>query len=435
MTRVRAVVGWVCLGAAVVGGCATEETDVTEAAPALVAAAPIVQRLDEATQSIVFDPGVTAGWVDLHLRTNGARDTNVRMHQRTDGRFVAGPFALRAGDVLACSFTFLARGVGNDTATYTHVVPADFEPRALRPEVRVADAAAPGAYALRLVSLAKVTWADAHYTLNGAAPVNVRLRDLGGGVLGHPLALAPGDRLEYRMTYAVDGFFLETGTYVYYPTVAPASATTPWIDGFPRTEPGNPTPVPAGCSAAGDGFECAPYAFSQVTTTGGYRFAGDADVVPFDITGIGPFGTYYIRTLEVAFAYAGATPRTGDGVVRLPASAAQPGAVPLDAEDRDRGKYVSPTASLRAGYLMGGEGLSIALVDVNGVHGQALDVATYRGTYCRYGCSLKVPVAALAAGTDVDLTQIRYLELRTESGASVEPWLSLSQLAFDESPF
>jgi hypothetical protein len=433
MKRVRVVVGVVWLFAAV--GCEPEgdpgaEAPPSEAARALGPEANVTERLDEATQSIVFDPGVTSGWADLHLRINGTRDTSVRMRRVADGSFVAGPLALRADDVLSYSFTYLARSVGNDTATYTRVVPLTFEPRALRPEVRAT--ATPGSYQMRLVASARVAWADVHYAVNRGPAQNRRLVDA-GGVLGQTIALAPGDRLDYWMTYAAAGFVFETGAYVFQPSVA--SAATPWISGFPAIEPGNPTPVPAGCTPTSDWFECEPYAYSRVSASGGYRFADDATVVPFGITGIGPFGTYYIKTLAVAFAYAGAAPREGVGVVLLPASAAHPGAAPESAEDRDRGKFVSPAWKLRAGYLIGGEGLSIALVDVNGLHSQALDVATYRGTYCRYGCSLEVPVAALAAGSDIDLSQIRYVELRSESGATGDPHLFLAHVLFDAFPF
>jgi hypothetical protein len=439
MKRVQMVVGVVWLVAAV--GCDTEAptaaatqalaSESSESSDSNVSSeSSATEWLDEATQSIVFDPGVTAAWAELHLRINGTRDTNVRMRPAADGTFVAGPLALRADDVLTCSFTFLARGVGNDTATYTHVVPLGFEPRALRPEVRAAST--PGAYQIRLVSTAKLAWADVHYALNGAPLENVRLVD-SSGVLAHGLTLAPGDRLDYWMTYEASGAVFESGRYTFHPTVP--TARTPWISGFPPSEPGNPSPIPAGCAPSNDWFTCAPYAFSRVSTSGGYHFADDATVVPFDITGSGPFGTSYIKTFAVAFAYAGAAPRDGVGLVQLPASAAHPGAPPESAEDRDRGKFVSPAWKLRAGYLIGGEGLSIALVDVNGLRSQALDVATYRGTYCRYGCSLEVPVAALAAGTDVDLSQIRYLELRTESGATVDPHLVLSHLLFDDFAF
>ncbi|MDB5617274.1 hypothetical protein, partial [Tardiphaga sp.] len=183
------VVGMVCLVAAV--GCDVPVEPEVALAPttaALENAAHVAERLDESTQSIVFDPGVNTAWADLHLTINGTRGTNVRMRKGADGTFVAGPFALRADDELTYSFTYFARGVGNDTATYTRIVPLTFEPRALRPEVRAAFT--PGAYQMRLVSTAKVTWADVHYAVNGAPALNARLVDA-GGTLARAITLAP----------------------------------------------------------------------------------------------------------------------------------------------------------------------------------------------------------------------------------------------------
>jgi len=393
---------------------------------------PAVQgRLDETTQSIIFTPGESVAWVEIHLSINGARTTNLRMQPGAGGTFAVGPLALRADDVLAYSFTYFAQGRGHDTPTYTRTVPLTFEPKTFRPEVR--GHVTQGAYVIRLVSSVPVAWADLHYAVNGGAPLNVRLHDV-GGVSGQVITLAPNDQLAYWMTYAVNGFVLETGTYKFRPTTP--TAFTMWTHGFPGAEPNHPPDaIPAGCMAASGWYTCEPYGFSRVETQGGYRFRDDAAIVPFDIIGTGPFGNSLVKTLRVAFSYAGPTPRKGTGLVQLPTSAAPAGIPPQDEDDRDRGKFVAPTWSLRASYLLGGEGLSVALVDVNGLRSNAVDLVSYRSTYCRYGCSLKVPVAVLVAGTDVDLNQVRYIEVRSESGAIVDQNLVVGHILFDDFPY
>jgi len=358
------------------------------------------------------------------LTINGVRASNVRMRQE-GGWFVAGPLALRADDVLAYSFTYFANNAGHDTGTYTRDVPLTFQPKALRPEVR--HDSAENAYVIRLVSSTAVAWADVHYSVNGGPQLNVRLGDV-GGVVGHGITLAPTDELTYWMTYSVNGFMFDTATYVFHPTVATAS--TLWTDGFPIVNPGDT--VPAGCVRSNDWYTCDPYSFSGVFTTGNYHFIDDATLVPFNITGTGPYGTSLVKTIRVAFKYAGAAPRSGLGLTLLPTSAAHSGVPPANADDRDRGKFVSPTWNLRAAYLIGGEGLAVALVDVNGLRSNALDVVTYRSSYCRYGCALKVPVSALAAGTDIDLSQIRYVAFMTESSATADQTMVAGHILFDD---
>jgi hypothetical protein len=387
-------------------------------------------RLDEATQSIVFTASDPVAWVDLHLAINGARTTNVRMQAGAAGSFVVGPLALRADDELAYSFTYFAAGAAHDSFTYTRTVPLTFEPRAFRPEVR--STLTDGAYLVRLVSNAPVDWADVHYSVNGGAPANLRLHDVGGST-GQVITLAANDQLSYWMTYAANGHVLETGVYDFHPS-APTAATM-WTHGFPVDDPAHPGAIPAGCMASGSWYTCEPLGFSRVSTSGSYRFADDAALVPFGIIGTGPYGTSLVKTLRVAFSAPAGGPRTGTGLVQLPSSAAAEGVPPLDEADRDRGKFVSPAWNLRASYLVGGEGLSVALVDVNGLRSNAVDLSSYRSSYCRYGCSLKVPVSVLVAGTDVDLSQIRYLELRTESGITSDPTLVVGHLLFDDFPY
>jgi Carbohydrate binding module family 56 len=381
------------------------------------------EDLDAATQSIVFTPASPVQWVDLHLSINGERVSNVRMQAGPDGSFVVGPLALRVDDVLTYSFTYFD-GAGHDTRAFTRVIPPTFEPKAFRPEVR---GTANDLYSVRLVSNVSVTWADVHFTRNGGAQQNIRLQ-VRDGVLSQPLSLAVGDQLDYSMTYAANGYVFDTGRYRFRPTAPTAS--TVWTHGFPTDTPGQA--VPSGCQPSGSWYSCAPFADSRVYTEGGYRFAGDATRVPFDITGTGPYGTSLIKTLQVALDYTGGTPRRGLGLVQLPSSAAPGGVPPVDADDRDRGKYVSPTWSLRASYLIGGDGLSVALIDVNGLRSKEVDVAAYRSSYCRYGCSLEVPVAVLASGTDIDLGQIRYVEFRSESGAVVDQTMTIGHLVFDD---
>jgi hypothetical protein len=77
----------------------------------------------------------------------------------------------------------------------------------------------------------------------------------------------------------------------------------------------------------------------------------------------------------------------------------------------------------------------VALVDVNGLRSNTLDVVKYRSSYCRYGCALKVPVADLAAGTDIDLSQIRYVAFVTEDGASADQSLVAGHILFDDFAF
>jgi hypothetical protein len=409
------------------GGACVFANDAALTDPDVHDASALAGQLDEATQSIVFAPGVDAAWADLHLTINGTRPSNVRMRQ--DGsRFVAGPLALRAEDVLAYSFTYFAGQAGHDSGSFTQVVPLTFQPKALRPEVR--RAGGDDAYLIRLVATAALDWADVHYSLNGGPQLNVRLGDVGGG-LGLPLTLAPDDTLTYWMTYSANGATFDTAVYSFHPS-APTTAT-PWTDGFPVVNAGDT--VPAGCAPANGWYTCDPYSLSEISTTGNYHVANDATVVPFQIVGTGPYGTSLIKTIQVAFQYAGAAPRVGTGIARLPTSAAHNGLPPLDAADRDRGKFVAPTWSLRVSYLLGGEGLAVALVDVNGLRSNALDVATYRSSYCRYGCALKVPVADLASGTDIDLSQIRYVELLTEDTATTDPSLVAGNILFDDFAF
>ena len=406
---------------------AATEPDVYSESPRL--APRFGAHLDEATQAIVFTSTESPTWVDLHLDIDGERTTNVRMRPGPNGSFLAGPLALRAGDVLTYSFTYFAGGQGHDTFRFTRVVPLTFEPTAFRPEVRAY--LTQGAYLVRLIADAPVAWADVHYSVNGGAPVNLRLDDV-GGALGHALALGPDDELDYWITYAVGDTVLETGVYHFQPSVP--GAETLWAHGFPGDDPDDPAHVPEGCWASDGWYTCATHAFSRVHAEDDVRFAGDAALVPFEIVGTGPFGTSLVKIAHVAFTGATA-PGTGVGLVQLPASAAAPGLPPIDAADRDRGKFVSRAWSLRASYVLGGEGLSVALVDVNGLRSHAVDLVAHRSTYCRYGCSLEVPVALLADGTDVDLAQIRYIELRTSSGVAADPDLVIGHIRFDDLAF
>jgi hypothetical protein len=411
------------------GNAALTDGDV-HADPAAVA--PSVRaRLDEASQSIVFTSSANVAWVELHLAVNGARQTNVRMRTGSGaaGAFFVGPLALRADDQLDYFFTYFADGVAHDTSRYSRTVPLTFEPKAFRPEVRAHVTA--GAYLVRLVANTPVDWADVHYRVNGGAQQNARLHTV-GGALGQVLTLGANDQLSYWMTYSAGGHVLETGSYDFHPTTP--TAATLWTHGFPTFDPAHPGAIPDGCMASGNWYTCEPFAFSRVETSGSYRFLDDAALVPFEIVGTGPFGNAFIKTLRIAFS-AAAGPRTGLGLVQLPSSSAATGVPPVDDADRDRGKFVSPSWSLRASYLIGGEGLSIALVDVNGLRSNAADIVTYRSSYCRYGCALKVPVATLVAGTDVDLNQIQYVEVRTESGIAIDPTLVMGHILFDDFPY
>jgi hypothetical protein len=407
---------------AALAGCAQAPTTAYRAAALQTADATI----DEATQSLVYAAAANVTAVDAHLTINGARAANVRMQQGADGRFVAGPLSLRADDVVSYWFTYFVDGRGHDTAAQSHTMPLTFEPRALRPEVR----AAGGGYVVRLVAQTRPAWADVHYVINGGTQENVRLGDV-GGTLGLPIALGANDVIDYWMTYASGAFVFDTGHAQFRPS-APTAALL-WVDGFPVVNPGDR--VPAGCSAAGSGYSCDPYAFSRVYTDGAYRFDDGASLAPFSIVGTGPYGDSLVKTLPIAFHYDGAAPRSGEGLLLLPTSAAHNGIPPLDADDGNWGKQVSTDWSLRASYVLGGDGLAVSLVDVNGVHGNAMDLASYRSTYCRYGCALKIPVSALAAGTDLDLSQIRYVAFQTEGTATVDQSLTIGNILFDDFPF
>jgi hypothetical protein len=59
-----------------------------------------------------------------------------------------------------------------------------------------------------------------------------------------------------------------------------------------------------------------------------------------------------------------------------------------------------------------------------------IDVPGHRSSYCRYGCQLDVPVAQLAAGTSLDLSQIRYVAFVTEDNATVDQTVTVTDISF-----
>jgi hypothetical protein len=413
------------VGLMALGGCAQAPANVGAATAAVTAAGG---RFDESAQTILFTADGAADAVDAHVTIaddrGAARVANVRMRRGSDGAFVAGPLALAAGDRLSFWFTTLSRGVGHDTAATSAEVSTTFQPLALRAEIR---GNATQGYAAHTVSQQPLDWVDLHYRIDGAAQQNVRMAR-GAEDWSLPLSLrsAPTpSAVDYFITYSVGGQVFDGGQQHYRPSDPDERLV--WIDSLfvpDRTTQG----PPAGCVADGDWYHCDPYDFSHIYTSGGYHFDGDVLLVPFTITGTGPYGEALLKTVRLGFHYDGAAPRTGSGLVLLPTSTVRNGLPPRDQADEYYGKRVLSSWVLHASYLLGGDGLGVALVDVNGVRSHVVDVAQNRSTYCRYGCSLEVPIAQLAGNTGIDLEQIRYVAFTTEDGATVDQTMTISDL-------
>jgi hypothetical protein len=386
-------------------------------------------RFDESTQTIVFTGDAAIGAVDLHLSVDGiggTRGGNVRMRPSGGASFTAGPIAVDAGDRLSYWFTTLTNGVGNDGAVASATVSAGFQPTALHTEV-VADATRGSV--VRLVTSpagGALDWADVHYSVDGGPLLNLRMAGAGDGSWSQPVALGASSTLDYWVTYSAGGMVLDSGRVRYH--IGAVATRLQWLDSlFVADRSQGP---PAGCVADGDWYRCDPYAFSVIAVSGGYHFDGDVLLVPFGITGTGPYGEALLKTVRMAFDYSGDLPRVGSGVALLPTSAAHPGLPPADDADGAAGKRVDPSWQLHAGYIVGGEGLGVALVDTHGVRSQVIDIPGHRSTYCRYGCALDVPVAQLAAGTNIDLDQVRYVAFVTEDGATVDQSVTVTDISF-----
>ena len=95
------------------------------------------------------------------------------------------------------------------------------------------------------------------------------------------------------------------------------------------------------------------------------------------------------------------------------------GATTAAADDTSGGE----PATLRLGYFP------------NVTHAPAI-LGVADGTFAKaLGSNVDLELSTFNAGTDVDLSQIRYLELRTESGATVDPQLVLSHVVLDDFAF
>jgi hypothetical protein len=411
------------VGMVALAGCAQPPVVASQAAA--VRSSDGGGRFDESAQLIAFDAGDKIDAVDVHLTiddTSGrTRVANVRMARGSDGGFVAGPLALQAGDHLAFWFTTLAAGVGHDTAGSGATVSAGFQPTALRPEI----ATSGGGFVARLVSARALDWSDLHYTVNGGPEADVRMTAASDG-WSLPLVLPASSTIDYWMTYSVGGMVFDSGRSRYQ--AGATSGRLPWVDSLFVADSSQGTP--AGCARDGDGYRCDPYAFSQIVMTGGYHIEGDVTLAPFSITNTGPYGEALLKTVRLRYQYVGELPRTGGGVVLLPTSASHPGLPPTDEADGAAGKAVAPAWTLHAGYLVGGDSLGVALVDTLGVRGNVVDIVAHRSSYCRYGCSLDVPVAQLANGTSLDLDRIRYVAFVTEDDATVDQWVTVTDLSF-----
>ena len=208
---------WFCGGlallASVLGGCAAdasgekgENKDENVAASRAADTAPYLQTFDQDFQSIIFQPSVAIDWVILHVAINGARTSNVAM-PGTGTSAAAGPsyeiesLPVLPGDTVTYSFTYAVNGIGRDTPQFTYALPPTWIPRTFSTRFTGA--------AIEVTSATPLAWADVHYAVNGGTPQNVRLT-LQGSRYVQPVTLAPGDVLDYSVTYSTGHAVFDT---------------------------------------------------------------------------------------------------------------------------------------------------------------------------------------------------------------------------------
>jgi hypothetical protein len=375
------------------------------------------QAVDLANQALVFTAPSGTTRVDVYLTINGARAMSVRMAP-SGSSYRLGPIALEPGDQLSYAFTYLVGSVQTTTPTFQTTVPLTFQPGALLPRVDTTSSA--GKYVIHLVSSAAILWADVHYTVNGGTQQNIRMSSSGTEVL-----LNAGDDLVYSMTYATGSWVFNSASYEYVPTAAGVSYN--WFAQKFPSDPGT------GCDPNGPPFSCSPDPFSKIGAYGGYQStATTLPLVP--IVPMGANTTYqqgWFNTLSVGFAYTGGTPRNGTGLALIPTSTAGAGGPPSTGREALLGKNLSAVPALASSFLIGGGGMAVALVDVNGLWSNQVDVTSYT-IGCQNGdCIFFVPMNVVAQGSPVDLTQVRYVVFVTESGATTNPSVMVGDITFD----
>jgi hypothetical protein len=342
---------------------------------------------------------------------------NVRMTP-SGSSYRLTPLALRPGDQLSYYFTYLIGTVQTTTPTINYAVPLTFQPKAFLPRVDIGSSATD--YLVHIATSTPPLWADVHYTINGGTMQNVRMASGGTHV-----TLNTNDSLVYSMTYAYGTLVFETAQYTYVPT-APSFGYS-WVNEALPTDPGT------GCDANGPPFNCSPYPFSLLYADGGYHSTATSfPLVPVEVTAIST--TYFTGNLDMlfpAFTYSGPTPRTGTGLALIPAASGNTGSRPSTSADALLGKNVSATPALASNFVVGGAGMAVGFVDINGLWSNVVDVSQYF-VGCESGqCIFQVPLGTLTAGSPVDTTQVRYVVYVTESGATVNPSVNISDISFD----
>ena len=228
---------FLCLSlfASVFGGCAADASpgaagQETSAATSAADTAGYLQTFDPDFQSIIFQPtstiASTIDWVILHVTIDGTRTTNVRMPE-TGTSAAAGPsyeiesLPVLPGDAVVYSFTYSASGLAQDTPQFSYTLPASWVPTNFYTEVKGG--------AIEVVSAAALAWADVHYSVNGGPQLNVRLTPTTqqGSSYLQPVTLAPGDVLQYSVTYSTGAAVFDTAIAEY--TAPPANLLGgPW---------------------------------------------------------------------------------------------------------------------------------------------------------------------------------------------------------------
>jgi hypothetical protein len=404
-------------------GCSVDVAPTQERSAAVSAALGpnYSQSVDLANQAVVFTAPAGTSRVDVHFTINGTRNTNVRMMQ-SGATYRVGPLALRPDDQLSYYFTYLVGTVQTTTPTFNYAVPLTFQPLALL--ARVDPGASANDYVIHLASTTPITWADVHYTINGGTQQNFRMPASGTHV-----TLKTGDALHYSMTYSAGTFVLETAASDYVPTAAAFGYT--WVLESAATPPS----APGACTTTdGTTFSCPPWALSKISADGGYQSTSTSGLVPVTVTFAD--STYQkgnFTTLAVGFTYHGGTPRTGTGLVLIPTASDNSGNPPASTADALAGKNVSATPGFASNFMVGGTGLAVAMIDINGIWSNKADVASHvlPGSCDRPNCFLNVPMSDLTQGSTVDLTQIRYVAFITEPGATVDPTLLIGDARFE----
>jgi hypothetical protein len=391
-------------------GCSAEVAPTNESsAVAKEALGSFSQSVDLADQTLSFSgPAGTTG-VHAHLTINGARATNGPMFT-SGGSFQFGPLAILPGDQLAYSFTYVVNGVSTTTQTFNFTVPLTFQPLALNPRVdRSSD------FVISLASKTPISWADVHYTINGGTTQNVRIPAGGLHVM-----LNSGDDLHYTMTYNPgNDLVFDTGAYDYFP--ADASIAYMWVD---------ETSSKIVCQSTGT---CTPWPFSAVYTDGGYHSSAPNALVPQKRVLVNNGFTHIdIPMMNLAFTYTGGTPRVGTGLALIGAASDGSGSPPSSSADTLRGKNLAETPGIASNYVFPGGGLAIALVDVNSIWSNQVDVPSH-AVMCdsTKQCLFKVDMSEFSTGSAVDLTEIRYVAFITEANATGSPNVLVGGMTFD----